>query len=528
MGAIACRCGLTLGLLAVVANPAGAASAPSALAVVLAEHIRALDALHVRVPRTLHVQGTVEGLGLQGTFEDWRDGERERYDETLGVRAQRTLRVGGIEWIRNANGDVRELRGIVERRQITDDAIDSGDFARHPEYVVFLGRAQLTDGRDVWKMRVEPPGGEPFGIAIDATNFMIDEKAYVDGDGVTSIDYFDYRVARGALYANVNVESNGDRAYDVTSRVSSVVVDEPIDSAVFAPLQSAVVDLTAPVRAPLLADKGHFFVRGSARGKPLLLLVDSGSQGLFLDTAAAQRLGLTPEGTLEVSGSKRVAGRGVAALDRIDIADAKLPAYVVSILDLSAVTYNGAAVDGVLGYPFFAAADVRIDPDTLTLTLGKPGTLPQRGTAVSIDTDRELPEVAARINGVEGRFLVDTGNSNDLLLYHAFVKAHPGVVFYGTSHRFAENSGVGGGSAAVPVTVSQLQIGPFKLYNRYTDVMLADSGAFADGNEGGNIGLGTLKNFVLTFDDAHRTLYLERARAFDDGRYRPQSGDIPP
>lgn len=520
---------LALAWLVAVMLPAGAAppespvQSPSPLPIVLAEHLRALAALHVREPRTLYLHGTVAGLGLNGTFESWREGERERYDEALGIRTQRTLRLGGTEWVRNANGDVRELRGVVARRQLTEDAIDSGDFARHPEYDTFLGRGKLRDGRDVWQIRVEPPGGEPFGVAIDATTFMIDEKAYVDGDGITTFDYSDYRVDKGTLYPVTTVESNGEAAYDVTSRVTSVAVNEPIDDAVFAPLQATVVDAPSPVVVPLLTDAGHYFVRGSAGGKPLLLLIDSGSQGLFVDVSTAQRLGLQPEGTLEVRGSKRIAGRGVAALDRIEVGDASLPAHVVSVVDLEGIAYRHATVDGVLGYPFFAAAEIRIDPDAMTMTIARPGSLAALGSPVAIDTDRELPEMTARINGTtDGRFLVDTGNNNDLLVYHAFVTRHPGLVFFGTASTFAQNSGVGGGSAAVPATVYRLQIGPFNLYNRYADVMLSNTGAFADGNEAGNIGLATLQNFIFTFDYAGRTLYLERARGFDDGRYRPQ------
>ena len=515
-------------VVAALPSPA-AAAAPSPLGIVLAEHLHALDALHVVPPHTLVLTGTVEGLGLRGTFQTWREDNRERYDERLGIRMQRTLRVGDVQWAQNANGDVRELRGLAARRQITQDAIDSGDFARHPERVEFLGRAHLSDGRDVWQMRVQPLGGEPFGVAIDATTFMVDETAFVDGDAVTTNDYSDYRVTRGALYPTVIVESNGEHAYDVTSRVTSVSVDEPIDPATFAPLEAAIVDATVPANVPLLSDAGHYFVRGSAGGKPLLLLVDSGSQGLFLDTAAAARLGLSPEGTLLVRGSKRVAARGVAALDRIDIGTATLPAHVVSVVDLNGINYNGTTIDGVLGYPFFAAADVRVDPDAKILTIARPGTLPPRGTPIPIDTDRELPEATARLNGTtDGRFLFDTGNSNDLLVYHAFVQAHPGVVFTAAAQRFATNRGVGGSSAAVPAVVYRLEIGPFTLYNRYADVMLDDSGAFSDANGAGNIGLGTLKNFVFTFDYAHRTLYLEKTRDFDDGRYRPQFDTIKP
>jgi hypothetical protein len=251
----------------------------------------------------------------------------------------------------------------------------------------------------------------------------------------------------------------------------------------------------------------------------LLFLIDTGSQGVFLDPGAAKRLGLKTQGMLEVRGAQRTKGLGVAALDSIRIGTARLPLHVVSVVDLHSVTYNGATVDGVLGYPFFAAAEVRIDPNRPAMTIARPGELPPQGTAIPIDTDRELPETTAKINGIDGRFLIDTGNSNELLVFHAFVQSHPGVVYYAGS-RFASNSGVGGSSSAVRAMVNEIDVGPFRLYNRFADVMLADRGAFADRNEAGNIGLATLRNFVFTFDFAHRVLYLDPTRWFDNGRFR--------
>jgi len=479
-----------------------------------------MAALGVKRPHTTVASGALDGLGLEGTFTNWRDGSRERDDETLGLRTQRTLRLGDVQYVQNANGDVRTLRGILARRQVTEDFIDSGDFARHPESDVFEGGATLRDGRKVWRVRVSPPGGETYDVALDVDTWMIDQKAYVDGDAVVTSSYDDYRVVSGTLVPFLEVDSSGDASFDVTAHVKTVTVDKPIDPGVFEPFKTTVIDAAVPVTVPLLYDRGHLFVRASAGGKPLLFLVDTGSQGVFLDPAAAQRLGLKTEGKLEVRGARRTNGLGVAALEAIDIGSAHLPLHVVSVVDLSAVEYNAATVDGVLGYPFFAAAEVRVDPDRLTMTIGKPGTLKPQGTAIAIDTDRELPETMTTINNVPGRFLLDTGNSNELLVFHAFAKDHPAAVYYAGSH-YARNSGVGGGSAAVRAMVNEIDLGPFKMYNRYADVMLADNGAFADRNEAGNIGLGTLKNFVFTFDLAHDALFLDPTRQFDNGRGRP-------
>jgi hypothetical protein len=49
---------------------------------------------------------------------------------------------------------------------------------------------------------------------------------------------------------------------------------------------------------------------------------------------------------------------------------------------------------------------------------------------------------------------------------------------------------------------------------------MAEKGAFADRIDAGNVGLGILKNFVVTFDLTNSALYLEKGEGFDDGRLR--------
>lgn len=514
---------LTLPFLALL-FAAAPASNPGGVTVesLLQRRVQALSAMHVVQPRTLEVRGTLTGLGSSGTFHSWRDGDRSRYDEALGVRTRQTVRIGDVGYVRNVYGDVRESGPSAALRQRTQDSIESNAFVRHPEDAVLLGQATLSDGRAVYRLRVQVPGGDPYGLALDAATSMIDETAYPDGDGVATVEFYDYAVSNGALYARRSVESSGD-GLSLTSVVTAVDVDRPIDASIFAVPQSVRIGATAPVTVPLLSDKGLQYVRASANGKPLLLLIDSGSQGIVLDPQAAARLGIAPQGTIEIRGARNTQGAGVAPLDAIDIGAARLPVNAATVVDLNGLTYDGKAVDGVLGFPFFAAAEIRIDPEKSLLTIAQPGSLPVRGSAIPLETNRDVSEVVARINNkVDGRFVVDTGDNSDLLIFHAFVQANPGVVFYGQARTFASNRGVGGSSAAVPATVDRLQIGPFSLYNRYANIILADRGAFADGGDAGNIGFGSLRNFIVTFDDANHLLYLEKTRWFDDGRYRPQ------
>jgi predicted aspartyl protease len=487
----------------------------------LQAHLAARAAMKATTdPRTMQSDGALDGLGLHGTFQFWREAGKERDDEILGVRSQRTLRLGDREYVQNASGGVRVIQGILYHRQVTEDFIDSADFARHPENVKLLGYGHAADGRAVWRLSVAPPGGTTYGVGLDAGTFMVDEKSYPEGDSIATVDYADYRAIDGALIPFVEVDSNGDRAFDITSRVQHVSVDRPIDPSVFVPFVAAVIDAPAPVTVPLETSQGHVFVNVVVKGTPMLFLLDSGSQGMFIDPGAAKKVGLKGEGMLEVRGARRTQGLGVAALDSLQVGSAHFPVGVISLVDLSTITYNGRGVDGVLGYPFFAASELRIDPEKLTMIVARPGTLPPQGSSISVDTDRELPEIVAVVNGVPARFLIDTGNSNELLVFHAFVDAHRGLIDYSGARSFAPNHGVGGSSAVVPAMVNQIQIGPFKLYNRRAGVVLSNSGAFSDSEDAGNIGWATLKNFVMTFDLAGQSLSLDKTRWYDDGRGR--------
>jgi len=494
------------------------AQAEPSLATVLSARRAATAALRTREPRSTELLGMVSGAALQGTFHSWRAGADQRYEENTGVRRESTYRINGREFIVNENGAVRELRGLLLARQRTEDFIESDRFAQQPQYDRFLGLEHFPDGREAYAIAVAPPQGQSETIYIDSKTAMLDRVAYDDADGTATQDYYDYRVFAGVLIAQRSIESNGDHAFDLTREVTKVFVDRPIAPEMFMLPGASSVENTQPVTVPLILRNAHYYVRVRILKREYTLLLDSGAQAVVLDAHVARELGLRPQGQLEVAGAQRTGGLGVAPLDAIQIGGASLPMRMVTVLDLRGVT-GAEPIDGILGYPFFAAAEVRIDPDSETLTFAKPGTLKPDGTAFEVDSDRELVELQARVNGADGRFVIDTGNGNELLVYSPFLRAHAGLIQY-AGGRFANNMGVGGSASAVGVTVDELDMGPFRFFNCYTNVMLGTQGAFADRFAAGNIGLGVLRNFILTFDLANAKLYARPAAHFDDGRYR--------
>lgn len=477
-----------------------------------------LAALHVRPSKTLEVRGVLGGAGLEGRYHSWQTDGKARYDEEFGIRRESSLRVGDNVYIINQSGNVRQLHGLLLQRQRTEDFIDSGDFVEQPKYDTFAGVKQLPDGRPVYELVVAPPDGQPETVDLDTKTLMIDRIGYDEEDGRSTEDYYDYGRFGGVLVAQREIDSNGDHDYDVIRYVQKVAVDRAIPSQVFEVPLTTVVQTDKPVTVPLTEHFGHYYTTVRVGTRNYTFLVDTGAQSVVVDSHVAQEQGLKAVGRLEVAGAQRTGGLGIASLESIQIGGATLPVHLVTVLNLRGATGQFDA-DGVLGYPFFAAAEVTIDPNAGKMTFAKPGALHAGGEAMSVDVDRQLVELQGKVNGTAGRFIVDTGNSTELLVFDPFMRAHPYLVQY-EQRRFANDYGVGGAVRAVSTIIDELDMGNYRLFNRYANIMLAQQGAFADRFDAGNIGMGVLKNFVVTFDLANEQMYLQRNAAFDDGRYR--------
>lgn len=488
-------------------------------AAVLALYKQALSPNGAAAPRSIESTGTVAGAQLHGTFHSWHQDDRSRFDETLGVRSDRSLQLGERRFEQNSSGDVIELKGVLMRRGVTQDFIGSPDLFAKPQYAKLVGETKLDDGSDVFRVDVSPPDGETETIYLDAATHLLDRLEYVDGDGLFTVDYSDYRPVNGFLWSFKQVQSDGDHPFDIAQTITQVVTNKKISGTVFAPLVPAKLVSDGPVTVPLTEQRGALYAPVVIHGITFTFLVDSGAQGIVLDSRVATRLGLLPEGSFEARGASRIGGIGVASLDKIHIGAATLPVNVCSILDLAGSTDGRFAIDGILGYALFGAAMVQIDPAKKTMTLAAPGALRSLGAKFDIDVDRELPEVMASVNGIDGRFLVDTGNGNELLLFHPFLLAHAGL--FGPQFRSAASGyGVGGATRAMAATVDTLDLGPYHLYHRATSLIQSTQGAFADRVNAGNIGLGVLSNFIVTFDAYNRVMYLSPGSEFNDGRDR--------
>jgi len=516
IGLVRVLAGLAAWTLGLSAAP-GAAKTPS-MRELLARYARAVSEPGAATIEHAETTGSLAGARLTGSFHAWQQGDDERVDQNLGPRVDRTLRLGDQLFAQDSNGNVRRLTGVLARRDRTRRLIDSGGFASEPERCIMRGLAEV-EGRRTYALDVAAEGGETETVYLDAVTWLPVRVAYDDDDGRTTIDYSDWRTIEGHRFAFRSVESDGDHRFDTTQLTSSVSLDVPIDPGVFAPLVQRPIEMAGTEVVSLTWYGGHLYAPVRIGGRPYTFLVDTGAQDILIDRHVAAELHLAPLGAFEASGASRTGGLQLVRLGEFDVGSGRLHDLVVSTIDLGATTAGAFRIDGILGYPFFATTAVRLDVANRTMTFGPPGSLALSGQRIDIDLDRSFPEAHVNLGGkTAASLLVDTGNAAELLLYKPFIEMHPGIVPFSATER--ESFGIGGETQSYRSLLDMLDVAGFRLYHVETDVMLATSGAFADRFDAGNLGLGVLRNFIVTFDYAGGAMYVEKSATFDDGSLR--------
>jgi hypothetical protein len=501
-----------LGAAALLATlPAGAEPDASPaplppLATLLERYDRAM--VDPGAPRAHYLErGGIAGSGTWGDFTHWVDGDRSREDDTFGPGTQRQYRKGEREYLVDANGIVRELRGSLLRRARTEQLIDDARLSAAHDCCVLKGRTSI-DGRPAFEVVVNAKGGEPESLYLDGESGYPLRLEYEEADGTTTVDFSDWHSFGGRRFAFRRIESSGDHEYDIRQTTETVETAAVFGDDVFDVPATRLVEADGVQELAFESSRGDITVPVEIGGKTFHFLLDSGSQDIVLDRRVAKALALHEQGDLQVLGTARAGGVAIARLPELKVGGATMRDLVVNTLDLAKLTAGAIKADGILGYPFFGEALVEIDIRHARMRFGRPGAFVIAGESVPVELDRSLPEVPMEANAVSGNFLIDTGNSADLLIFRTFLDRHPGML--SNSFTIRSSVGVGGFAKTYHTTLALLRVGSFHLTGVSTDVILSTTGAFADRFLAGDAGAGVLKEFVVTFDFPDDALYLAR------------------
>jgi hypothetical protein len=485
----------------------------------------------------IHVEATFTEGGLHGTRHSYRDTRRGRYvtRSDVGVNQGGTGFDGRQSWMQDEKGLVTVLDAASARRQAATDAYlaRNGWFSpasQDPAAMAYLGERR-EDGQRFQRVRITPDHGDPVEAWIDANTHLLARLSRRGDDGQTNTTYYaDYRPVDGLRLPFSERDSNGDASYDSTLVTRHVdVLDQAADNDFVQP-ESLIRDAriaggAASAQVPFERYGGLILVKLSIDGHaPMPFILDSGGLNL-LTPDAARELGIQGKGNQAVQG----VGTQTQSLQVADVGSYRLGPVQMDqqrflIIDLPLLLTDRGdrpAVAGLIGYELLRRFTTRIDYDRQQLTFTAAGSLRNSSGAdvLPLSFDGRTPLVHASVNGIDGVFMMDTGDSGELTVFEPFAKAHRIVL--GGKVSASHSGGVGGVIENRSGHLASFALGQHALLDPPATFSAPKTGVFASELLAGNIGQGILSRYVMTLDYESRRMQLQRGngweKPFEDG-----------
>jgi hypothetical protein len=252
---------------------------------------------------------------------------------------------------------------------------------------------------------------------------------------------------------------------------------------------------------------------------PIRLLLDTGADEGVLTNEVGRRLHLA------VTGEEEGLGTGAARvrMGRTLVKELRLGAGVFrdqSMLLTSSEdfpnVFGSLSPDGVIGQPIFKRYVIRVDYQRKMLTFTPPSryVAPAGVAVVRFDLPQQIPMVDASLDGVSGRFGVDTGARSSLLVYRPFAEEHKLREKYGAHVEGVTGWGIGGPIRSLLARSKHFSLGGFDVAGSVVRLSTLGTGATTSSAKAGLIGPDILARFIVTFDYSRRQMLLEKSKDF--------------
>lgn len=481
-----------------------------------------------------HAKVVLETGGMKGTAEGWEDVRTGRAVSrfALGPISGGNGFDGQTVWSQDTSKQIRIEGGGEAREAAANDAYRSALAYFYPERwaaQLEYGGEKAEDDRRFLVVRATPKGGRPFDIWIDAQTNLIDrtvEKAAIE---TRTVFFSDYREVQGVRVPFAQRSTNGEEKYDQRTSVESIEFNVKIDSEQFAPPAPPPPDFAiaggTSTTVPFELLNNHIYVQVKLNGKgPFRMLCDTGGANI-VTPELAKDLGLKAEGALQGRGVGEASEDvGLAQVETLQLGEATLKSQPFAVFPMASFSQvEGVPSGGLVGYEIFKRFVVTVDYENSRLTLTLPAAFKYagKGTIVPFTFNAHIPQVDGEIDGVPGKFDIDTGSRSSLDLLGPFVEKNGLKQKYAPKIEGVTGWGVGGPARSAVGRAKLLKLGDVLVPAPVTELTLQQKGAFTDLYIAGNVGAGVLKRFNIVFDYGQQRMIFEpnanyaRPDAFD-------------
>lgn len=248
---------------------------------------------------------------------------------------------------------------------------------------------------------------------------------------------------------------------------------------------------------------------------PFHLILDTGADGFSIADAVARKLSLGVDDGGQGSGvGEKTVRVGRAHLARVRVGDLQFESVDARVFpgDDAPNVFGTKPLDGWVGLEVFRHVVAKHDYVRRKLTLTLSDHFRDQGHGVTVPFERTglIPVVDATLDGVTGRFGIDTGARSSLLLFGPFVERNGLQARYGARLEGVTGWGIGGPVRSLLARAQELRIGNVVVRDLVVRLSTQKTGATTTSDLAGLIGPDVLSQFDLTVDYARNRLIFEK------------------
>nr|WP_315395653.1 retropepsin-like aspartic protease [uncultured Duganella sp.] len=367
-------------------------------------------------------------------------------------------------------------------------------------------------GADYAVVRVELDSGIAFDYWInDATHRIERRQEVVDGKTFT-IDYRDFRrVGALTLPFEESVRDAADAADEETLRVSTIVLNRPAAQMDFSLPQPAVMQGFSAARPtvtiPFEPCDAHICVMLTLNGQgPFKFILDTGARNVLSDKLY-RRLQLPAQGVAVLSGLGQQTERGVLTTVRqVGLAGLTLERQAF----FTSPTLDNLPIDGTIGYEWLSQTPTLIDYAARRLTFHDPERFVYSGTAAAtpLSFHDKTPQIEAVLDGLPGKFTIDTGSDFSLTMSKPFVERHGLVEKYRAGDTVQTAQVIGGTTEVLQTRGKLFELGGVRIADPTLELSTRGGGTMNSPTLAGNISNGILRQLSILFDYQGGKVYI--------------------
>ncbi len=255
-------------------------------------------------------------------------------------------------------------------------------------------------------------------------------------------------------------------------------------------------------------------------GKPLSLLLDTGSNRSTIDASVVERLRMERGTTTDVMGNYGAQSLHTVRVKNIKVGGFEFNDQTLVVANLDAVSRAvGVAVDGVLGNDVLRTITFKLSYSKQRATFGLLSQFGNLGTPIKLREEDNQFFVPITFLSVARELLLDTGTNSTNLSWETWNKLSnvwtpksviEGIASSGNSH-----------STAFLLCITNVRVGNIDIKNQAVRVQNpVRTGAFSEEDFEGIFGSDFLREFEVTFDLSHALLYLKPDTGFRPDPYK--------